>query len=230
MFPRMLRRLLIAVALLSLAPACGDKQNLQKINAPAAGVTLSYDFTPGQVYTRPRHPERDRPRHRRRLAQPRLHLRRRPRRPRPRADGNGTLVTARYSAIDIRWGLPPGFPISVAEVVEKAKEQLQGLEVDFSVDEAGKIRQDARAPRGHGAPSCASSSRRPSTPSRPPSCRSPRARSSPATRGRTRRRAAARASSAATSRPRPPPRSRASTTTATTTSRSCRSARPRPRS
>lgn len=139
MFPRMLRRLLIAVALLSLAPACGDKQNLQKINAPAAGVSLSYDFTPGQLYTgHVIQSETIQGTSGGKLSRGftfdvTLAVRG------PAPDGSGTLVTARYSAIDIRWGLPPGFPVSVAEVVEKAKEQLKGLEVDFTVDEAGKV-------------------------------------------------------------------------------------------
>jgi hypothetical protein len=135
----MFRRLLIAVALLSLAPACGDKQNLQKINAPADGVTLAYDFTPGQVYRgHVAHSETVRGTSGGSLSRGftfdvALSIRG------PAPDGNGTLVTARYSAVDIRWGLPPGIPISVAEIVAKAKAQLQGLEVDFSVDSAGKI-------------------------------------------------------------------------------------------
>ena len=139
MFPRMLRRLLIAVALLSLAPACGDKQHLQKINAPAAGVTLAYDFTPGQVYKgHVTQSETVRGASGGSLSRGfsfdvALAIRG------PAAGGGGTQVTARYSAIDIRWGLPAGIPISVAEVVDKATKQLNGLEVDFTVDETGKV-------------------------------------------------------------------------------------------
>lgn len=140
MFPRMLRRLLVAVALLSFAPACGgSKTNLQKITTPGEGVALAYDLSPGLVYKgHVKHSETVRGTSGGSISRGfsfdvTLTVR--------GADPNrgGTLVTARYSAIDIRWGLPPGMPISVAEIVENAKSQLKGMEVDFNVDDAGKI-------------------------------------------------------------------------------------------
>jgi hypothetical protein len=135
----MFRRLLVVVTLCA-APllACGDR-NMQKIEAPASGVTLAYDLSPGQVYKGKvisketvvgtsgnkiargfsfdvslvvRGPDEAR---------------------------GGTKVTARYTNVDIRWGLPGASPISITALVNKATAQLQGLEVDFNVDESGKI-------------------------------------------------------------------------------------------
>lgn len=147
----MIRRFLIAAALLSLAPACGDKQNLQKINAPDGGVTLAYDFTPGQVYRgHVAHSETVRGTSGGSLSRGftfDVTLSIQGRSP----DGAGTLVTARYSAVDIRWGLPTGSPISASEIVGKAKDQLSGLEVDFSVDDAGKILSMPELPEDMGA-------------------------------------------------------------------------------
>lgn len=136
----MFRRLLVAVALLSLAPACGGgKANLQKIQAPAEGVTLAYDLAPGIVYKgHVRHSENVRGTSGSSIARGfsfdvALTVR--------GADANrgGTLVTAKLTNVDIRWSLPPGIPISLAEIVAKAKAQLAGMEVDFNVDDAGKV-------------------------------------------------------------------------------------------
>lgn len=118
----------------------GGGKGMEKIESPASGVTLAYDLSPGQVY-------------RGRVISKQtvvgvsgnkiargfsfdvsLAIRG------PATDAfGGTLVTARYTNVDIRWGLPSGSPISVGELVSKATAQLQGLEIDFNVDETGKV-------------------------------------------------------------------------------------------
>jgi len=144
MFPAMARASRWLLALLLCAapslPGCKTGPGLTKVEAPAEGITLRYDLTPGQVYQGSV----------RRSATIRaassatsssqsfsfdltLTVR--------GADEThgGTAVTARFSAVAVKWSLPPSFPISVAEFNRTASQQLQGLEVDFNVDESGKI-------------------------------------------------------------------------------------------
>lgn len=135
----MMRRLLVAL-LLSAAPlTCGAGKNLQKIEAPASGVTLAYDLSPGQVYKGSvNNSESVRATTGASLSRGfefdvTLAVRG------PDPEGKGTMVTARYSNVNIRWGLPPGATFSVAELVSDATKKLQGLEVDFFVDETGKV-------------------------------------------------------------------------------------------
>jgi hypothetical protein len=136
----MFRRLLVVVALVA-APglACGPKTAMQKLEAPAAGVTLGYDFTPGQVYRgNVRRSETVRGATGGSLSRGfsfdvTLLIKG------PDSQRGGNLVTARYSNVNIRWGLPPGAPISVGELVAQATSQLQGMEVDFNVDDTGKV-------------------------------------------------------------------------------------------
>ena len=113
---------------------------MEKIESPASGVTLAYDLSPGQVY-------RGKVSNKQTVVgtsgnkiargfsfDVSLAIRG------PATDAyGGTLVTARYTNVDIRWGLPSGSPIGVGELVSKATSQLQGLEVDFNVDETGKV-------------------------------------------------------------------------------------------
>jgi hypothetical protein len=135
-------RLLLAL-LLCAAPSlhgCKTAAGLTKIEAPAEGVTLRYDLTPGQVYQGSV----------RRSATIRsatsatstsqsfsFDLTLTVRGPDP-ARG-GVAVTARFSGVSVKWSLPPSFPISVAEFNRNASNQLQGLEVDFNVDDTGRI-------------------------------------------------------------------------------------------
>ena len=136
----MLRRLLVALALCA-APslACSGNQNLQKVEGPASGVTLGYDLAAGQIYKgNVRSSETVRATTGASLSRGfSFDVTLAVRGPDPK--GQGTLVTARYSNVDIRWGLPPGATFSVGELVSKATSQLQGLEVDFNVDETGKV-------------------------------------------------------------------------------------------
>ncbi len=136
----MLRRLL-AVLLLCAAPslACGDK-SMQKIESPASGVTLAYDLSPGQVYkgkvtSKQTVVTTNGGKVARGFS---FDVTLAIRGPATNEHG-GTLVTARYSNVDIRWGLPGNSPISLSELVGQATRQLQGLEVDFNVDETGKV-------------------------------------------------------------------------------------------
>lgn len=136
----MVRRLLVAVALLSLAPACGGaKTSLTKIEAPAEGVALAYDLAPGLVYKgRVSSGEKVQGTSGSTVSRSfsfdvTLTIR--------GADPNrgGILVTARYSNVDIKWGLPTSVPFSIGDLVDDAKSKLKGLEVDFNVDETGKV-------------------------------------------------------------------------------------------
>lgn len=135
----MFRRLLVVLTLCA-APtlACGDK-NMQKIEAPTSGVTLAYDLTPGQVYKgKVISKETVVGTSGNKIARGfsfdvSLAVRG------PDETHGGTKVTARYTNVDIRWGLPGATPFSITELVNKATAQLQGLEVDFNVDASGKI-------------------------------------------------------------------------------------------
>lgn len=145
MFPPMARapRLLLSLLLCaspSLLVGCKTGPQLTKVEAPAEGIALRYDLTPGQVYKGSvRHNETIRSANTSNSSSNHfsfdltLVVRG------PDAEHGGNHVTARFSAVTVRWTPPPGLPISVAELNKKASAQLQGLEVDFSVDETGKI-------------------------------------------------------------------------------------------
>jgi len=142
----MLPRLLLALALCAASATAastgcsGNSGKLQKIESPASGVTLTYDLSPGQVY-------RGKVSSKQTVVgtsgnkiargfsfEVALLIRG------PATDAfGGTLVVARYTGVDIRWGLPGGSPISISELVSKATRQLEGLEVTFNVDETGKV-------------------------------------------------------------------------------------------
>ncbi|WP_434427488.1 hypothetical protein [Nannocystis pusilla] len=136
--PRWLLALLLCAA--PSLSGCNTGPGLTKVEAPAEGITLRYDLTPGQVYQGSV----------RRSATIRaatsatstsqgfsfdLTLTVRG----PDETHGGTAVTARFSGVQVKWSLPPSFPVSVAEFNRTAGQQLQGLEVDFNVDESGKI-------------------------------------------------------------------------------------------
>lgn len=138
----MLRPARLLLAALLLAPLAGCKRGpaLAPVEAPAAGVTLSYDLAPGQVF-QGRVSQSQTIRDARSSSSATNHfsfdltLTVRG----PDSEHGGMGVTSRFRGVTVRWSLPPGIPISVAEFNRKASEQLQGLEVDFSVDEVGKI-------------------------------------------------------------------------------------------
>lgn len=136
--PRWLLALLLC-AVPSLS-GCKTGPGLTKIEAPAEGVTLRYDLTPGQVYQGSvRHSETIRAAGSSTSAARSFSfdLTLRVRGADPAHGGMG--VTARFSNVSVRWSLPPGIPISVAEFNRTAGQQLQGLEVDLTVDDTGKI-------------------------------------------------------------------------------------------
>ena len=142
----MLPRLLLALALCAASATAastgcsGNSGKLQKIESPASGVTLTYDLSPGQVY-------RGKVSSKQTVVgtsgnkiargfsfEVALLIRG------PATDAfGGTLVVARYTGVDIRWGLPGGSPISISDLVSQATRQLEGLEVTFNVDETGKV-------------------------------------------------------------------------------------------
>jgi hypothetical protein len=121
-------------------PGCKRGPGLTKIEAPAEGVTLRYDLTPGQVFQGSvRHSETIRAASSSTSATRgfSFDLTLKVRGADPAHGGMG--VTARFSGVSVKWSLPPGIPISVAEFNRTASQQLQGLEVDFTVDDTGKI-------------------------------------------------------------------------------------------
>ncbi len=144
MVPAMARapRLLLALVLCATPwlSGCKTGPQLTQIQAPAAGVSLRYDLTPGQVYKGSvRHNETIRSSNTSNSSSNHfsfdltLVVRG------PDAEHGGNHVTARFSAVTVRWTPPPGLPVSPAEMNKKASDILKGLEVDFSVDESGKI-------------------------------------------------------------------------------------------
>ena len=135
-------RLLLALLLCAAPtlPGCKKGPGLTKVEAPAEGITLRYDLTPGQVYQGSvRHSETIRSTNSSTSASRgfSFDLTLRVRGADPAHGGMG--VTARFSGVSVKWSLPPGIPISVAEFNRTASQQLQGLEVDFNVDDTGKI-------------------------------------------------------------------------------------------
>lgn len=144
MFPAMARapRLLLSLLLCATPWTLGCKTGpqLSKVEAPAEGIALRYDLTPGQVYTGSvRHSQTIRSANTSNSFSNNfsfdltLIVRG------PDAQHGGTAVTAKFSAVSVRWSPPPGLPMSVSELNKQASQQLQGLEVDYSVDETGKI-------------------------------------------------------------------------------------------
>lgn len=136
-------RALLAAFVLCVAPltlACKSGPKLTKVEAPAAGVALRYDLTPGQVYKGSvRHNSTIRAADSATSASNHFSFDLTLTVRGPDKDHGGMAVTARFSAVTVRWSLPLGFPGSVAEYNRKASEQLQGLEIDFAVDDTGRI-------------------------------------------------------------------------------------------
>lgn len=135
-------RVLLAL-LLGVAPvttACKTGSDLTKIEAPAEGVTLSYDLTPGQVYQGSvRYSETVREVDRSTSVTNSFNFDLTLRVRGADTERRGMGVTARFSNVQVRWSLPPGIPISLAEFNRDLSRRLQGLEVDLVVDDAGKI-------------------------------------------------------------------------------------------
>lgn len=145
-----LHRLLVALALVAtpLSGGCKTGPKLQKIEAPAAGITLRYDLAPGQTYVG----------HVRRSESVRdisgqsmtrsinfditLTVRGKD------DQRGGNLVVARFANVDLKWQLPPGLPFSLSDFTNRAKAQLQGMEVDFNVDDRGKVLFMPEVPEG----------------------------------------------------------------------------------
>jgi hypothetical protein len=57
------------------------------------------------------------------------------------AEHDGTVVAARFSAIDLDWGVAPEVALSRDEFIKLAGEQLRGLEMRFVVSPRGKLLQ-----------------------------------------------------------------------------------------
>ena len=130
--PRLLLSLLLCASPWVLSPlllGCKTGPQLTKIEAPAEGIALRYDLTPGQVYKGSvRHNETIRSSNTSNSSSNHfsfdltLVVRG------PDQEHGGTHVTARFSAVTVRWTPPPGLPVSVAELNKNASKQLQGLE------------------------------------------------------------------------------------------------------
>ncbi|MEZ4384334.1 MAG: hypothetical protein R3A79_23585 [Nannocystaceae bacterium] len=138
---RPLRAALVALVLAGVPlSGCASGPKMTKLEAPAEGLTLRYDLTPGQTYAG----------HVRRKETVRDTLSGSSMTRSisfdinlvvagPDAEHGGNKVVARFSNVDLRWSLPPGTPFSIAEFTNSAKAALQGLEVDLSVDSNGKV-------------------------------------------------------------------------------------------
>lgn len=139
----MARALLVALVLCAapLTVACNTGPKMTKVEVPAAGVALRYDLTPGQIYQgQVRHNASIRS-----TADQRstinnhfsfdLTLTVRG----PDKDHGGMSVTSRFKNVTVRWSPPVGLALSTAEFNRKASQQLTGLEIDFAVDDTGRI-------------------------------------------------------------------------------------------
>lgn len=123
-----------------LISACGDK-NLHALEVPAAGVKLTYDFTPGQRYqghvrrgetvqsstfTINRSIECD------------IGLTVRGEDP----NRGDILVVAKVTNVNVTWKLPPTpmyAAFDVDAIVKQALDVVQNMEVRFNVDSSGKV-------------------------------------------------------------------------------------------
>ncbi len=143
---RVTRTLLCGLAiasapLLGLATSgCKRGPAMSKVEAPAAGITLQYDFTPGQLYRG--HVERSEtiqfvafPANVTRSIKFDVALTVQGKDP----QRGGNLLTAKISNVDIVWGQPPASPVSVSEVKAFATQNLTGSEISFNVDDSGKV-------------------------------------------------------------------------------------------
>ena len=148
---RDLARNRLFVALLLAAPVvvgCKSGPKLEKIAAPAGGIVLRYDLTPGQSYTgRVRHSETVRDisgqsMNRSLNFDVTLVVR-----GKDEARG-GIQVVGRFTNVDLRWQLPAGLPFSLSDFTNDAKAKLQGMEVTFNVDDRGKILYMPEVPEG----------------------------------------------------------------------------------
>ena len=134
--------LAVASAPLLALSATGCKRGpaMQKVEAPAAGVTLKYDFTPGTRYRG--HVERSEtlqfvamPVNITRSIKFDVTLTVRGKDP----SNGGNLLTAKISNVDIVWGMPPQSPVGVSEIKAFAIQNLNNSEVNFNVDDNGKV-------------------------------------------------------------------------------------------
>jgi hypothetical protein len=113
---------------------------MQKIQAPAAGLLLNYDFSPGQSYFG--HIARSETMQ---LVGMAINITRsisfdvRLTVSGPDPERGGTRLIAKISNVNMVWGSPPASPVSVAEIKDYAIKNLEGAEVDFSVDERGEV-------------------------------------------------------------------------------------------
>lgn len=149
---------------------------MQKVEAPAAGVTLKYDFTPGTRYRG--HVERSEtlqfvamPVNITRSIKFDVTLTVRGKDP----SNGGNLLTAKISNVDIVWGMPPQSPVGVSEIKAFAIQNLNNSEVNFNVDDNGKVVYMPKIPADVSPEPPRRSSRR-STPSSSRSTRSRTAR------------------------------------------------------
>lgn len=121
---------------------------MTRIEAPADGIKLSYDLAPGQSYTGSvRRSETVRDLSGQSMTRSinfdiNLTVRGKD------DKRGGNLVIARFSNVDLKWALPAALPISLSDFTSKAKQQLQGMEVDFNVDDTGKIVYMPEIPEG----------------------------------------------------------------------------------
>ncbi|MCB9566375.1 MAG: hypothetical protein H6710_04025 [Myxococcales bacterium] len=150
---RPLRALLTAIILLSSGPlvGCASGPKLEKIEAPAEGIRLRYDLSPGQTYSGSvSHNETVRDA-RSGMSQNRslsfdvsLVV------AGPAPDRGGHKIVARFSNVNLSWKLPPGLPFSLSDFTNSAKAAIQGMEVDIFVGDDGKIHHIPSVPEGAG--------------------------------------------------------------------------------
>ncbi|MCA9695041.1 MAG: hypothetical protein KC636_36010 [Myxococcales bacterium] len=155
MHMRWLPRLVVAAALLAspalVTTGCAAKGPARsKIEAPAAGVALGYDFTPGQTYSGSVQRTETL-----QIVGFNVSLTRSIKfgvnltvlGPDPAHQG-AHLLHAKLSAVDIVWALPPGTPVGVSEVTAAARKLLNGADIDITVDDRGNVLSIPEPPDG----------------------------------------------------------------------------------
>jgi hypothetical protein len=133
----------LAVALfaasIGIAPACGGKRGMQKVEVPAGGITLAYDLTQGASYEG--HVRIGNTKQLEGIGNISQSLECDVRMMVLGDDParGGAQVRATFANITLNWALPPSAPFSVDEFAKQAVAQLQGMQVTFNVLPTGEI-------------------------------------------------------------------------------------------
>lgn len=139
----------LALALVLAAPSmvgCSKDKGLVEIQAPAEGVTLEYSLKTGDVL-RGRVNQSESVRDGGSSSGMNRGLSFNVQMTVVGVDEKGNAqIDARISGLDVRWSLPPDFPISLGEFVRDASGKAQGAAYYFVVSKDGKVVEEPKLP------------------------------------------------------------------------------------